>query len=309
MKQSRFTTALQAMTAAIVIAAGTLTGAHAEEASKVVTVIDGFQSPESVLIVGDRRFVSNIGRALDPVAKDGDGYISEVSAEGRIVAQRAFPPAGETLDAPKGMAAVDGRLYVADIDRVMGFDLASGARVFEQRLPGDQPALANDLVATGDGQLLLTDTLRNSVYRLDPKSGAFTEVASGIPGANGIAADPRNGRILVVGLGENFSGGDVFTLDVADKPSRLEKSPHGLFDGLAVLPDGRLLVSDWNVIDLNHPVAGSLYILSAAGTVISEVQIGREIRGPADFAFDAANSTLWIPATIDNQVVVVRLSP
>jgi outer membrane protein assembly factor BamB len=295
------------MTAAIVIATGTLTGAHAEEASQVVTVVEGFQSPESVLVVGNRRFVSNIGRALDPVAKDGDGYISEVSANGRIVAQRAFPPDGETLDAPKGMAAVDGRLYVADVDRVVGFDLTSGARVFEQRLSGDQPALANDLVATGGGQLLLTDTLRNAVYRLDPKSGAFTEFASGIPGANGIAVDPQNGRILVVGLGENFSGGDVFTLDAVGKPSRLEKSPHGLFDGLAVLSDGRLLVSDWNVINLDKPVPGSIYILSAAGTVLSEVRTGREICGPADFAFDGASSTLWIPATIDNQVVVVRL--
>jgi hypothetical protein len=88
-----------ALVVAITIAAGSSAGAHAEEASRVVMVIDGFQSPESVLIVGDRRFVSNIGRVLDPVAKDGDGYISEVSADGKAIMDRAFPPANETLDA------------------------------------------------------------------------------------------------------------------------------------------------------------------------------------------------------------------
>ncbi|HJP69699.1 MAG TPA: hypothetical protein VJ846_12430, partial [Sphingomicrobium sp.] len=45
-----------------------------EQAPKA-TVVAGFASPESVLISGGRRFVSNIGRVLDPVAKDGDGFI------------------------------------------------------------------------------------------------------------------------------------------------------------------------------------------------------------------------------------------
>lgn len=295
---------LRATAAAIFVATSTLTNASAEETAKVITVIDGFQSPESVLTVGDRRFVSNIGRALDPMAKDGDGFISEVSADGKIVTLRAFPPAGETLDAPKGMAAVGGRLYVADIDRVVGFDLTSGARVFEQRLPGEEPALANDLVATADGQLLLTDSLRNAVYRLDPKAGSIAELASGIPGANGIIVEPQSGRVLVAGIGKNFGGGDIFAIDESGKASRLEQSPHGLFDGLATLPDGRLAVSDWKAVD--RPVPGALILFSVDDAPTGEIRLERDIHGPADFTVDGAAGTLWIPATRDNQVVIVR---
>ena len=81
--------------------------------------IAGFNNPESVLISGDHRFVSNIGATLDPTGKDGDGYVSELDAEGRVLDAHAFPAIGSHLDAPKGMAMAGGRLYVADIDRVV----------------------------------------------------------------------------------------------------------------------------------------------------------------------------------------------
>jgi glucose/arabinose dehydrogenase len=301
MKPFAFTWTLRATAAAIAMAACPPAGAHAEKASNIVIVIDGFQSPESVLIVGDRRFVSNIGKVLDPVTKDGDGYITEVSADGRIVALRAFPPAGETLDAPKGMAELNGTLYVADIDRVIGFDLATGERVFTAMAPGDQPSLLNDLATTPDGALLVTDTLRNAVYRLNIGSESFHLLTTDILGANGIAVG--NGQAYVAALGANFSGGDVFRLDESGHAARLEKSPHGLFDGLAVLPDGQLLVSDWVAVD--RPVSGSFLRVGDEGS--EHVDIGVELHGPADFAFDSKDRTVWIPATLDNRLVVVKL--
>jgi len=270
--------------------------------TKTAFVIDGFQSPESVLIVGDRRFVSNIGQRLEPLAKDGDGYISEVSAEGKMIEARAFPPKGETLDAPKGMAALDGKLYVADIDSVIGFDIASGARVFTAKLPGTQPTLLNDLAVSPDGKLLVTDTLRNAVYRLDLANRAFEELTTEVPGANGIAVG-ADGRIAVVGLGANFSGGDVFRLSEAGRPVRFV-APNGLFDGVAMLPDGGLLISDWRAVD--RPVPGAVLLVTEKG--VDGINLDRDLHGPADFAFDPNNRVLWIPATRDNQVIVMRLT-
>ncbi|MBY3219093.1 hypothetical protein HFO21_32825 [Rhizobium laguerreae] len=262
---------------------------------------DGFQSPESVLIVRDRRFVSNIGKKLDPTAKDGDGFISEVSSEGRIITYRAFPPGTETLDAPKGMAELSGTIYVADIDRVIGFELATGKRVFTATAQGNQPSFLNDIETTPDGALLVTDTLRNAVYRLNIENGSFQILTTDIPGANGIAVS--NGQTYVAALGFNFGGGDVFRLDESGHAVRLEKSPHGLFDGLAVLPDGELLVSDWVAVD--RPVAGSLIRVSGRGP--DDVDVGVELHGPADFAFDSKDGTVWIPATVDNRLVVIKL--
>lgn len=286
--------------AAILAAVASMQPFGARSAGAILS-IEGFQSPESVLIVGERRFVSNIGAKLDPLGKDADGYISEVSSDGRIIQLHAFPPEGETLDAPKGMAELSGRLYVADIDRIVGFALASGNQVFSATVPGDRPTLLNDLTVTKDGDLLVSDTLRGAVYRVDVKTGSFERLAAGIPGANGIAAG--NGHVYVAGLGADFGGGDLFELDGSGHALRLEGSPHGIFDGLAILSDGRLLVSDWVAID--HPVAGSFVYFGEEGA--EEVNIGEEIHGPADFAYDAPNNTVWIPATLEGRVLALKL--
>ena len=103
------------------------------------------------------------------------------------------------------MARIGGTLYVADIDRVVGFDLASGARLSVAELPGGDPSLANDLAAEPGGTLLVSDTLRNALYRLDPETGIWTLLTDGLPGANGIAIRP-DGGIVVVGVGAGFAG-------------------------------------------------------------------------------------------------------
>ncbi|HMC86210.1 MAG TPA: hypothetical protein VKI61_11820 [Chitinophagaceae bacterium] len=47
--------------------------------------ISGFEAPESVIKSGDRLFVSNIGGAKsDPMALASNGFISELSTDGRI---------------------------------------------------------------------------------------------------------------------------------------------------------------------------------------------------------------------------------
>ncbi|NLH82013.1 MAG: hypothetical protein GX458_14375, partial [Phyllobacteriaceae bacterium] len=175
-------------TSALLLAlAVTLAGPRAHAASEL-RVVSGFANPESVLIDGDRRFVSNLGAKLDPLAHDGDGFVSELDADGRIVALHALPTGGDRLDAPKGMAMFAGRLWVADVDRLVGFDLATRRQVFAAKVPPGGPTLLNDVAATADA-LLVSDTLRGVVWRVDPTTGAFTTVADGIPGANGIVRD------------------------------------------------------------------------------------------------------------------------
>lgn len=271
-----------------------------------VVVISGFSTPESVLLNGARRYVSNVGTVLDPLAKDGDGFISTLAADGQILNLHAFPPAGETLDAPKGMAIAGNTLYVTDIDRVVGFDLDSGARIFEADLPVDGPAMANDLAMLDAATLLVSDTLRNLVYQLDLGSGVFTEFATGIPGANGLVVDPKDAHVFVVGVGEGFVGGDVFELEGDAVPRRLASGPHGILDGVAQVRDGGVIVSDW--VDLANPVPGKLWLVPADGTAIKQLITELEIHGPADFVFDSEDQTLWIPAMLENSVVIAPLA-
>lgn len=268
-------------------------------------VITGFAKPESVLVHGDRRYVANVGRDLKPTAADGDGFISELDADGGMLNLHAFPLEGEVLNTPKGMAIVGGRLYVADIDRVIGFDLATRHKIFERFLPAGSTAFANDIAVLDDETLLVTDTNRGVVYRLPLESGDISVWATGIPGANGIVHDKATGRTFVVGLGANATGGDLFTIDEAGKATMVAGAPHGLLDGISLLPDGGLLVSDW--IGFDGPTAGKLWRASAMGSVTGSVDLGPALHGPADFAVDAARGVLWIPSMPDDSVRIVPL--
>src|SRR5215204_3938576 len=105
----------------------------------------GFAAPESAFhdAASNAIFVSSInGQILE---KDGNGYISRLSPDGKIVAEKWA--AG--LDAPKGLRSARGVLYAADIDQVVGFDIASGKEVSRVKVEGAQ--FLNDLATAPDG--------------------------------------------------------------------------------------------------------------------------------------------------------------
>lgn len=290
-----------ARTALAITALAALGLAHGAGAQTVspARMISGFAHPESVLIGPEMRYVSNIGAKLDALGHDGDGFISLLDARGRIVDLQAFTG----LDAPKGMALLDGRLYVADIDRVVGFDLESHRQVFAATMHCAAPCLLNDIAVQGD-RLLITDTLRGQLYALDPRTGVFALLAEGVPGANGIIWDAGHARAMIVAVGADFSGGDLFTWSVAEGLRKIPASPKRIFDGISQLPDGRILVSDWRSLT---PTPGAFLSVDPDIGESHPVDLGLPIRGPADFAFDAAGDTLWIPATVDGAVIVTPL--
>ena len=269
-------------------------------------VIEGLASPESVVSLGSRHFVSNMGVAMKSVEKDGDGFISEIDDGGRVVDLHAFPRTGGRLDAPKGLAIVGERIFVADIDRVVGFDVNTHAQVFEAVLGGNGPALLNDLAVEDDHSLFVSDTLRKAIYRLDLNTRAFSTIADNIPGANGIVIDQTRHTLYVVCVGADFAGGGVFRVPLDGKGApQMWDSPHGILDGVALLPNGDLLISDWVAAD--RPTEGTLTRYTQDGKRVGAVDLPAGSHGPADFSYDAATGKLWIPLMPDNRVLVIDL--
>src|SRR3954454_12991844 len=130
---------------------------------KAQQIINGFEAPESVLKTGDKIFVSNIGgEQPNPAAKDSNGFISELSANGNIIQQK-FQKG--TLNGPKGLAVMNNVVYVADIDRVVGFNMNSGEQVFEINIPG--ATFLNDLCDAGDDMLAVSESMQNKVYLIN----------------------------------------------------------------------------------------------------------------------------------------------
>lgn len=264
--------------------------------------IDGFAHPESVLIDGNTRYVSNIGEKLDPLGKDGDGFISLVDASGGIETLKAFPATGKPLDAPKGMGLIDGVLYVADIDRVVGFDLVTRAAVFEAALPtGKAPVLLNDILVVDD-TLYVSETLGGKIYRLDRAAKRLEALPASVPGANGMAYDEAGRALLVVSIGPDFKGGFISRLALVGASAVEGFGPRAAYDGIAVDRDGTLIVSDWVSIDPSVP--GRLIRLAPDGAEKAVLDTGGAITGPADFARDPASGEIWVPATMEGRVQV-----
>lgn len=111
----------------------------------VVWQQSGFDQPESVVSDDGGAFLYVSSIHGQPGEKDGRGYISKLTSDGRMIERRWV----DGLNAPKGMGIHEGRLFVTDIDRFLVIDVASG-EVLEQFSPSGAQFL-NDVAVDDEG--------------------------------------------------------------------------------------------------------------------------------------------------------------
>ena len=187
-------------------------------------------------------YVSNMGK--DPSAHDGDGYIAVVSADGKMKTDKWVTG----LDSPTGMAAVGGKLYTADIDKLVEIDIASGK--VSHTYPVKDAKLLNDVTAGPDGKIYVSDTFTNSVWMLD--GGAMSLLAQDklLMGANGLTV--IGNMLIVADLGDASQGFDkikpgyVVQIDLTTKVITAYGStdPSGGLDGVEPDGAGGILITD-----------------------------------------------------------------
>jgi len=141
--------------------------------------ITGFDYPESVLVDGNRVAVSNVGKQPLPMEKDGDGYISLLNTDGKIL-EKEFV---KGLHSPKGMAFVrhglGGTLYVADVNEIKGFNSNSKKEVFSLAIEGAM--FLNDIAKKDDKTLYVSGSDSGKIYEVDVASKKYKVVASTAP--------------------------------------------------------------------------------------------------------------------------------
>jgi hypothetical protein len=262
--------------------------------------VQGFATPESVLhdTIADVYLVSNINGS--PVERDGNGFISRVSPEGQVLQREWISGAapGVTLNAPKGLAISDGKLYVADIDCVRMFDRESGAPAGEVCLKN--ATFLNDIAASPDGSMFFTDSgLRmgaeglvpdgsDAVYRLiddDRVVAVKKDTSLGAP--NGIAVGSRG--ILVA----SFGSGEVYQLDAEGNRTDMMPASQRQLDGIVMLPDGGFMMSSWG--------DSAVYRVGGDGKVTKPVT---GVEAPADIGYDARRNRVLIPLFNANEVLI-----
>src|SRR5687768_17474556 len=129
------------------------------------------KTPESVLFDGGGRvlYVSNID-GKEPWTKDNAGSIGKVGLDGKVIAAEWV----KGLQAPKGMALHNGRLWVADIDRMVVIDVAKGS--IAQTIPIEGAQRLNDVTVDKAGTVYVSDMQALKIHAIkNSKPSVFLE--------------------------------------------------------------------------------------------------------------------------------------
>jgi DNA-binding beta-propeller fold protein YncE len=275
--------------------------------NKVWETPDTLKNPESV-VYGPKQntlFVSNIDGKPDE--KDHKGFISKVSLSNGTITELNWITG---LNAPKGMVIYnDSKLYVSDITDLVEIDIANGRIIKHYNAPGS--AFLNDVASDNHGNIYVSDTGTNTIYKLDTnlKNNTSLQVWLQSPelnGPNGLYVDNNKNKLIVVSVGSDLSkpGGGMKIVDLENKTiSILGKegttTPVGRLDGIASDATG----THYYVTD--NPV-GKVYTVNADGTGYGTL-IDLQRQGTADLEFVADENMIIIPIMQDNKLVDYKL--
>lgn len=254
----------------------------------------GFATPESVLPDPARGIAYVSSMDGEPTAKDGNGFISKISLDGKMLDLRW----ATGFDAPKGMALIKDRLYVADIDKLTEIDIATGTTIAKHEAQGAK--FLNDIAADSEGRVYVSDMGSNTIWRLaDGRFELWVEDAA-LNAPNGLTV--REGKLIVASFGNPGKDGETGVLgslvevSLADKFIRdLDGDPIGALDGLESLTDNAYLVSDW--------IKGALYRVDGSGKAGLLLDLNQ---GSADIGYVSSGKIVLIPMMLDNLVAAYK---
>ncbi|HUP14306.1 MAG TPA: hypothetical protein VM187_18920, partial [Niastella sp.] len=255
----------------------------------------GLATPESVISDGKFLYVSNIGQG-GPAAKDGDGYIGKLTLDGKLISKTFFEG---KLNAPKGSAIIHGALYVADIDQVIGFNLKTGKRIITINVTGFGTSFLNDLTVKDNAILFASATDIGKILEVNV-TNRTSKVLLDVKGANGLYYDKTKKVLYTCGFSfDDLKGGEVGMVSWKGNTPVYEQigDTKGAFDGLALIDDHTLVVSDWGALDKPAGFVEKIDLNTKIATRLDWPVIG----GPADFYFDPAGRQLVIPAMVEGK--------
>lgn len=250
-------------------------------------------------------FISNIRGA--PSAKDNNGFIVRVdpaNPDSFTVLVRGGQ-GGVTLHAPKGMAIQGDTIWVADIDVLRGFNKRTGERVAAINF-SPTPRFLNDVATGPEGEIYVTDTsiqITGSGTRYFGQDKLFVvrgrevrvllEGQARLAQPNGVVWDANGGRLLLA----PFGGQSITSITTTNLQPIPIAGGVGGYDGIEVLPDGRVLVTSWQDSTVNVIVDGALRKVITA------------VDAPADIGVDTKRMVLALPRFSAGRVEYYHIPP
>lgn len=261
--------------------------------------IEGFQHPESVAYDGRFFYVSNLGKVLDPSAKDGDGFIAKLTKAGEVVSMNAFPDF--KLNSPKGLTVLNDVLFLTDVDSIMGIDVKTRKLVWGRTI--DNTKYLNDILARDETTLYVTATDVNQIFEIDLLSDSIRTLKMNQPliAPNGLSADLVSSFLYVVSMGNDKVSGELGRLHLRNMEYERVIDEFGAFDGL-FYASGRYFVSDWG-----KNGNGRLFVYDVRNDNLRELKPETgSFKGPADFYVDPATRKIWLPCMLENAVYIIN---
>jgi sugar lactone lactonase YvrE len=241
------------------------------------------KTPESVLFDGAGKvlYVSNID-GKEPWAKDNAGSIAKVGLDGKVIAVEWV----KGLQAPKGMGLHNGKLYVADLDRVVVIDVKKSAIAETIVVEGAQRL--NDVTVDKKGVVYVSDMQGLKIYSItNSKPAVFLE--GGFKRPNGILAHGDDFYVLDSGALLKFGKDKQRTTVVEGMDAST--------DGIEHVQGNEFIVSCW---------AGVVY--SVKGSEKTQLLDTRPQKSnTADIGYDAKNKIVYVPTFFVNTVAAYEL--
>lgn len=254
--------------------------------------------------------VSNFGtETLEPLNNEGKGYIVAIDGAKTSV----FIPADGNLSAPKGMAIHSGHLFIADVGRVVVYNLRRIKEKPQVIKFSDDDLFVNDIVGVGD-MLLVSVTNTGRLYGLDVSEMeqlAYRKpiLLGNVPGANGLAISESNLYIASYNpSGTPEAENVIYVANIAKPGEPLKKLISGLspgqYDGIAVSADGtKLYFSSWTT---RANIGAAIWVYNLEGkTAARLVDLQLPFKGPADISIKG--TTLWVPDLVQSKVYRIDL--
>lgn len=253
-----------------------------QQLSKLWQTDSVLKVPESVLFDGAHKqlYISNIDGAPD--GKDGKGSIGKLGLDGKIIAIDWV----SGLDAPKGMALYNGKLYVADLSNVVVIDVAKAAII--KRIPIEGAKFLNDATADSKGVVYISDSQTGKVHRLENDN--VTTYLEGFTRPNGLLAVGSDLYVL--------ASGAMYKVDAAKQQTKIAEGMEASTDGIEEVKPGEFIVSCWS---------GVVYYVKSDGSVKQLLDTRPEKSNTADIGYDAKNRIIYVPTFLKKSVAAYQL--
>lgn len=213
--------------------------------------------------------------------KDGKGFISRMRSDGSI-SQLNWVTG---LNAPKGMAKMNDKLYVTDIDELVEISIADSS--ITNRYPVQGATFLND-AATDGNKVYFTDSGTGKVHVLE--NGSVNTVAEGMEGINGLAFNEAGEMFILDGKG-------LRKYNMQNKTAEPVNETVTGGDGLVIIDDSTYIASRWQ---------GEIYLVRNGKEQLLLDTKGEE-SNTADIDYIEEEKLVLVPTFLKNRVVAYKL--